>query len=103
MDTSSTLTVTTEADGTLALQGPLNFDTVRAVLAQTTSALASAVHPCIDLSGITRTDSAGLALLVEWVKCARTKQQPLVLRGVPSQLTALAAACGVTPLLNDPT
>lgn len=94
------LSVTREPDGTLSLSGPLNFTTVRAALAQTTALLGVGSPPCIDLTGVTRTDSAGLALLVEWVKFAQATNRQLVLRGVPPQLTALAAACGITPLLD---
>ncbi|MEY4767637.1 MAG: hypothetical protein RL637_276, partial [Pseudomonadota bacterium] len=44
----------------------------------------------IDLTAIIETDSAGLALLIEWLKQADTLQRQIEFRQLPPQLIALA-------------
>ncbi|WP_353570803.1 STAS domain-containing protein [Candidatus Albibeggiatoa sp. nov. BB20] len=51
----------------------------------------------VDLSAITRTDSAGLALLLELKRL--TKQSTLSLQNMPQQMSQLAQVNGVAELL----
>jgi phospholipid transport system transporter-binding protein len=77
--------------------GELSFATVPALLDQ----LKSVQHwpTVIDLQNVTRTDSAGLALLIEL--CKHTREKPVTFRHLPDQLLSLAAVCGVTELLQS--
>jgi phospholipid transport system transporter-binding protein len=52
----------------------------------------------IDLGGVTRADSAALALIIEWRRLATQRALTLELRGLPAQLRALAAASGLEAL-----
>ncbi len=63
----------------------INKSTLNALKFQrTTSAIT------IDLQKISKIDSAGLALLIEWIKFARAQQTELQFTNIPGQLTALA-------------
>lgn len=53
----------------------------------------------VDLSGVGRVDSAGVALLLEWVREARAHGRALVFRGMPAQLLAIARVSGVDTIL----
>ncbi len=53
----------------------------------------------LDLSGVRRADSAGLALLLELSRRAKQRGQKLVLQGANPQLTGLAAFFGLEGIL----
>jgi phospholipid transport system transporter-binding protein len=54
---------------------------------------------CIDLSGITRADSAGLALLIDWLRIARREKVTLRFEKLPEQLTQIAEVCDLHSVL----
>lgn len=70
------------ADPAFTLRGPLTVGQVPALLA----ALPKKMAASLDLSAVTRCDSAGLALLLE---CRRRAGGQLQLSGVPAQLSTL--------------
>jgi phospholipid transport system transporter-binding protein len=45
---------------------------------------------CLDLHKVTIADSAGLALLIEWIKLCQQKQTTLTYKNVPQQIITLA-------------
>ena len=49
----------------------------------------------IDLSGVTKGDSAGLSLLIEWMALARKKGGVIHYIKLPSDLARLAGVCGL--------
>lgn len=83
-----------------ALSGELSFATAEAVLAQAQAALADGAGPLeLDLAGVTRTDSAGLALLLELTRGARARQREIRFSHAPEQLRRLAEFFGLSELL----
>jgi phospholipid transport system transporter-binding protein len=84
-----------------AVCGPLTFDTVTAVWPQGVAALRGKGTVSIDLSAVSRTDSAGLALLIEWLRTARASGARLLLREPPPQMVQLAEACHLDTLLKS--
>ena len=52
-----------------------------------------------DLSGVTRVDSAALALLLAWLRRAKALDARVELRAMPESLLALARLYGVDVLL----
>lgn len=54
----------------------------------------------VDLSAVTASDSAGLALLLEWQAVSRASGESLVLTGAPDILIQLAKLCEATELLG---
>jgi phospholipid transport system transporter-binding protein len=78
------------APGRLLATGELGFATADQAL-RAGLALLPAGRPCIiDLAGITSADSAGLAVLIEWLSVAAGRGDNLVFDAVPSQLRAIA-------------
>jgi phospholipid transport system transporter-binding protein len=95
--------VSLEANGSeLALVGELGFASVTQVLEPGRRAIAgvAGVRAVLDLSRVTRTDSAGLALVVDWLRTARARGLQLELRAVPPQLAELAGISGLSDLIS---
>jgi len=75
----------------LRREGELSFATVPAIVAQGAKMVAQCSRRVvIDLGGVERADSAGLALLVEWMRVARGRRKSIVFREIPEQMLALA-------------
>jgi len=85
---------------TVALSGELDAAHVRQRLHQSTDWFAGDSDDIdIDLSAITRTDSAGLALLLDWLRRARAAQIELTFRDAPPQMRALIDFCALHDIL----
>ena len=81
----------------IALEGELSFARVPHWLTQA-DALAAA--GTLDLSRVTRADSAGLALLLELSRRAAAGGKALSLQSAPAQLTDLAGFFGLDGILR---
>jgi phospholipid transport system transporter-binding protein len=82
------------------VEGELNLITVPTLLQAIIDRLpakGSVAH--VDLAGVTRTDSAGLALLVEWLRQARAREIRLQFHNLPSQLRDIARISDLLPIL----
>ncbi len=86
--------------GRLRLSGELSFRTVPDLLKQSRDSFEGASRFHLDLSGVTRTDSAGLALLLEWLQACRRRQQDLLLQDLPESLAAIARISNLDRLLE---
>jgi phospholipid transport system transporter-binding protein len=54
----------------------------------------------VDLAAVPESDSTGLALLIEWIRRARQRQQQIRFLNVPGQINALARISEVEDLLS---
>ena len=54
----------------------------------------------LDLAGVARADSGGLALLVDWLALADQRGKTLRLQNLPEQIRALAGLSEILPLLT---
>ena len=79
--------------------GSLHFTTVSALLAAGVAAIDSGRVDVIDLAGVTMSDSAGLALLIEWLSVAKAAGRSLRFENIPTQLQQLARLSEVEELL----
>lgn len=83
----------------LLVRGPMGFDTVVALRRRADPVVEDRLERggsvVVDLSGVTRTDSAGLALLVHWSRRARVRGARLELRNVPGQMLSIARTVGL--------
>ncbi len=79
--------------------GSLHFSTVSALLTAGVAAIEDGRAAVVDLSGVTASDSAGLALLVEWLSVAKSAGRTLRFENIPSQLQQLARLSEVEELL----
>ncbi|HSY04526.1 MAG TPA: STAS domain-containing protein [Steroidobacteraceae bacterium] len=94
--------LSTTAAGQLAAHGALTFATARRALAlggQLRDA-ADTKSVEIDCSAVTASDSAGLAVLLEWLGTARRTGRTLRYTHLPQGLTALARISEVEELLT---
>ena len=76
----------------------VSFSTVPGLLPRIVELVDTGGCVCLDLKNVTRTDSAGLSLLVEWQREAVHKSITIKFQNIPPQLLALARVCG----LEDP-
>lgn len=82
--------------------GDLSFETVPALYRDSAGWFAGDGELEIDLGGVTRTDSAGLALLLEWLRRARAVKRPLRFANIPDQVQTLIRINGLTDALAAP-
>ncbi len=87
--------------GGFQVSGELVFDTVPELLEQGRVLFDSGVGAGIELdfNRVTRADSAGLALLIGWMRIAHRRHRNIVFRNVPEQMLAIARVCGVDAIL----
>lgn len=87
-------------EGRYRLAAPLTFATVPALQARGTALIQQGGGALvIDLSGISTADSAGLALLVDWLAEARARGGSLRYEQIPETLHALARLSEVDTLI----
>ena len=96
---AATASITPRDDG-VVVSGALTFDSVPPVAARPARWLKPGVETGVDLSGVIRADSAGLALVLDWVAQARAVGGTLRFHDAPSQLLAIARASGLASLFE---
>ena len=82
---------------TVRVEGDLDVDNVPARLRNSAGWFDRDRETVIDLSGVTRADSAGVALLLEWIRDASRAGATLHFANAPSQMRAIIDFCA----LND--
>jgi len=87
-------------NGLWLLEGELGFASVPAVLESSAEGLTDSREIQVDLKGVTRADSAGLALLVEWLRESERAGNVITFTNVPEQLLAIARLCGLDEILS---
>lgn len=86
---------------TLAVSGVLDFDSVAAVQGAGRAWLAdTAGGSCrLDLGGVEYSSSAGIALLLDWLRAATALGKSLSVENMPADMQALAKVSGVDAFL----
>jgi phospholipid transport system transporter-binding protein len=87
-------------NGSWLLEGELGVDSVPALLVRAAPALNGSGDIEVDLKGVTRADSAGLALLVELMRGSSRNDRRIVFNHVPAQLLSIARVCGLEEILS---
>jgi phospholipid transport system transporter-binding protein len=82
------------------VNGVLHFTSVTALLKSGSEAIGNGRAAVIDLSGVSDSDSAGLALLIEWLSIAKAGNRSLRYENIPAQLHQLARLSDVDELLT---
>jgi phospholipid transport system transporter-binding protein len=77
----------------------LHAETVSALLERSEQLFNGSPRLDLDLAGVPEGDSAGLALLIEWLRLAKLHRQDLHFANVPTQIAALAKISEVEGLL----
>ena len=102
MQADAAATIRLDVQGSeLRLIGELGFATVTQVLEAGRRAIGAmpAGHAVLNLSEVDRTDTAGLALVVDWMRAARARKLELAVRAVPRQLAAIARVSDLEDLI----
>ena len=81
--------------GTYCVEGDLTFLSIDKKTVNTYGFLKSAKKICIDLASIDSADSAGLALLIEWIKVSKVYNTDLTYKNIPQQILTLASISGL--------
>ncbi len=71
------------------------------VLKQAEGLFKNGAEAVVDLAGVDRIDSAGLALLVEWLRQAKRKGIAIHFRNIPARMLAIATVCGLEQILPE--
>ncbi|MHB8729772.1 MAG: STAS domain-containing protein [Sulfuricaulis sp.] len=93
--------VKTRADGVFEISGSMTFQTVPQFLEHTEEWLRSGTGKItLDLRGVTLADSAGLALMLEWVEMARATRREIGFTNIPDQTRDLIHVNGLQRVFN---
>ena len=98
-DTAAT-SVGPDADGVVRVRGPLTFSSVPAMATEAPRWLTAGRLAEVDLGEVTRVDSAGLALMLDWMAHAGSVGAGLRFISAPAQLLAIARASGLVDLFD---
>ncbi len=87
-------------EGRFLLTGDLDFDDVPQLLDASAAMFAhEGARLVMDLSGVRRTTSVGLALMVEWLRRARHTNKSIEFHNVPAQMLSMAKISGLDGIL----
>jgi phospholipid transport system transporter-binding protein len=89
-----------EGDGRFALRRELTFATVSELLAESEPLFSAHSSVTIDMRDVPETDSAGLALLVEWLSLAQRDGRELRYENLPAQILTMARISEVDDLIG---
>lgn len=81
------------------VSGAMTFDSVTELWRESDDMFSVDSVVQIDLRDVTHTDSAGLALLVEWLREAGRRGGRVEFSNMPAQMVALADAANLQPVL----
>lgn len=90
----SKLSIIDQGSGRLVVDSDLTFKSIDGQSVKSFAFLKSGKEITIDLSRVANADSAGLALLIEWIKYTRSKRIALKFKNIPEQLLTLAKLSG---------
>lgn len=86
--------------GRFEILGELTFQTAVAALDRSRTLFAKHSVIDLDLAGVARADSAGLALMLEWVNWARNHVRDLRFHNIPAQVISIAQISEVEDMLG---
>ncbi len=92
-------TVEVGEGGHYRIAGELTFETVPEIWQRHDRFAADGDTVTVDLAGVTRADSAGLVLLVEWLRAAQHQHKQIRFQNIPGPLLAIAKVSSLDTLL----
>ena len=87
-------------DGKFAVRGAMTFATAGRILRESEEPFEAHTRIEVDLSGVDKTDSAGLALLLEWITWANHTVREIRFLDTPERIDAIARVTEVEQLLK---
>lgn len=91
--------IATDGDARLLATGDLTFTTAAVALSDGLRLLTRDGTWVVDLSAVTSGDSAGVAVLVEWIGAVREAGGSIRYANVPAQMRAIARIADLEDLL----
>jgi phospholipid transport system transporter-binding protein len=88
------LSIIDQGAGHFVIDGDLTFSTIDKQTVKSFTFLSAAKFITIDLGRVACTDSAGLALMIEWIKYTRHHRTQITFKNIPEQLLNLAKLSG---------
>jgi len=87
-------------EGRFALGGEITFETAERILLASEEPFEQHTRIEVDLAGVTKADSAGLALLLEWITWANHTVREIRFLSMPERILAIARTTEVDQLLK---
>jgi phospholipid transport system transporter-binding protein len=87
-------------EGRFELKGEMTFETAERILLASEEPFEQHTRIEVDLSGVTKADSAGLALLLEWITWANHTVREIRFLSMPERILAIARTTEVEQLLK---
>ena len=88
--------------GRFAVNGPLTFATARRTCAAGISAFeGGSGEVVVDCTGVSAADSAGVAVLIEWRRWARSQGRALSFANLPAAIQGIARISGLEGVLGS--
>jgi phospholipid transport system transporter-binding protein len=87
-------------DGFFVIAGELNFTTVVALWDASLPLLKDAPQLNFDFTSVRNCNSAGIALMLEWVKYAKQHHKTIRFNNLPKQLKSIINVAGITAILG---
>jgi phospholipid transport system transporter-binding protein len=86
-------------NGSFVLCGSLDFDSVSALWEEAEARFPKEPPERIDLGDVERSDSSGVALLVDWLSQVRAQGRDLRFDNIPQQMQAIIRVADLEELL----
>ena len=99
MESVSSEQIRAKGNNAYELLGSLNFETVSSLRLEGLRLLDGQGEVVFDLGAVERSDSAGVALLLEWVREAQRRGAGIRFQNMPPQMLAIARTSGLDKLL----
>ncbi len=96
----SNYTLQDNGDGRFVLSGDMSFETAERLLRESEEMFEQHTSIEVDLSGVEKADSAGLALLLEWITWANHTVREIRFSDMPERVLAIAKTTEVDHLLD---
>lgn len=93
-------TIDQAGDGICRVSGDLGFATAAEILPAGGRMLSGRSDVTFDLKGVKHTDSAGLAVLLEWIDLGRRKGAAIKFLNIPASLLDIAQLSNAESLLG---
>lgn len=90
-----------QSNGRYKLSGDLSFKTAGAVLRDSKNLFGNNQEIVVDLAEVKQADSAGLALVVEWLAQAKRSNTALCFQNIPQQMLSIARTSDLDKLLPE--
>lgn len=87
-------------DQILSIQGALDFSNVMSVYKKSLAQIRLHRELMFDFAKLNSSNSAGLALIIEWIKLSKQQNKIFHFKNLPADILSLAKAAGVDKMVE---